>query len=92
MNLANAQYSSGLATSLKPETGIESIISRLSKAGIRVSEASERVSRISDLTLGYEGCEGIQDTPSPVRTSVADHLADLERAIERLEYQLRRLT
>ena len=102
--LGSGSYSSGLAQAgvsgqaaalggPRPETGIESIISRINVATTRVIDAAARAERLAQLTVGEApGVQDVNVTAKPIPTSALDHLDDLETALTRLESHLRRMT
>lgn len=96
-DVVNAGYIGGLSTAqsnaLRPETGIENIISRLSGLAVRVQASASRGENITNKILGFipEKSEGGVGNVQAISTSVSDLIADIDAALNKLEYHQNRL-
>lgn len=78
----------------RPETALESVISRLGAITSRVQSSVHRADSVANAVLGYVGepmaCDAAP--PQAIATSAMDHLGEIENALSKLEYHLGRIT
>ncbi|MFA7280832.1 MAG: hypothetical protein WC100_12115 [Sterolibacterium sp.] len=93
-NAVNA-YSGQLGANVKrPETALESVISRLGTISSRIKSNANRADDVANTVAGFvgEASAGGQAMPAAVPTSMMDYLGEIEGALSRLEYNLGRIT
>lgn len=81
----------------RPETALESVISRLSAITSRVQSSVHRADSAANAILGYAGettadGAGGATPPQAIATSAMDHLGEIENTLSKLEYHLGRMT
>lgn len=91
----NNYGSAGTAQSnvARPETSLESVVSRLTTIRGRVSSLGDRVIGAANMVVGFPGeIANAKDTPAAIPTSITDYLREIETALDRAEYGIGRLT
>lgn len=77
----------------RPETALESVISRLGVIASRVKTSALRADDAANAVIGFAGeSTSGQPMPAAVPTSALDYLNEIENALSKLEYNLGRIT